>query len=97
MNPSILNQRLVIQQGVFLCPGDPSKTFVENLEGNLSEPGSEDKIRRYFIPYNAREEILRNLFRMNINRAGLFPGLDGFAKSLNLWILYDTSIDRLNL
>lgn len=93
VNPSKLNDRLVIQQGVFLCPGDISKSFVENLEGNLSLPDSQDKIKGYIIPYKLRENILRNLYRMNINRGSLFPGLDGFAKSLNLWLLYDLCKD----
>lgn len=82
LNPSRLNERLVLQQGVFLCPGNPTKTFVENVEGSLSEPYSEGKIIRYCIPYKLRYEILKKLNRMNINRASLFPGLDGFAKSL---------------
>lgn len=82
INPSRLNERLIIQQGVFLCPGDLSKTFVENLEGNLSKSDFEDKIIRYCIPYKLRDETLNKLNRMNINAASLFPGLDGFAKSL---------------
>jgi len=82
INPSRLNDRLVIQQGVFLCPGDPSKTFVENLEGNLSQSDFEDKIIRYCISYKLRDETFKKLNRMNINAASLFPGLDGFAKSL---------------
>lgn len=89
INPSRLNSRLVIQQGFFLCPGNISKTFIENLEGNLSQTDYQDKIIFYIIPYKAREEILRNLYRMNINRAALFPGLEGFAKSLNLSLFYD--------
>ena len=31
-----------------------------------------------------RDEALSDLFNMNIDHASLFPGLDGFAKSLNL-------------
>jgi hypothetical protein len=34
------------------------------------------------IASSARSEMLRELHRMNINHATLFPGLDGFAKSL---------------
>src|SRR2546421_4497815 len=31
VNPFWMNQRLSIQQGVFLCPGDVSIPFMENL------------------------------------------------------------------
>jgi hypothetical protein len=34
------------------------------------------------IAPKARSELLRELYRMNINYATLFPGLDGFARSL---------------
>jgi hypothetical protein len=44
------------------------------------------KPRRLFkllISPSARRQVLKELHRMNINYATLFPGLDGFAQSLN--------------
>jgi hypothetical protein len=36
------------------------------------------------IPSTEKKIAIRDLIKMNINRATLFPGLDGFAKSLLL-------------
>ncbi len=35
LNPNRFNKRLATQQGVFICPGDPSVSFIENLSANL--------------------------------------------------------------
>lgn len=88
INPYRLNERLVIHQGVFLFPEDLSKPFEDNLAATFDPEGkgnwgSERNYIKYRIKYSAREELLQNLHRMNINRASLFPGLDGFAKSLS--------------
>ena len=86
-NPFHLNQRLVIQQGLFLCPGDVTKTFEENLLAVFNE--DEDKVKDNFktISFTGikREEVLTILHRMNINQATLFPDLQGFAESLGLY------------
>lgn len=54
------------------------------------------RLCKLYIAPQARGEILRELHRMNINYATLFPGLDGFAKSLATnvtisfpWLSYD--------
>ncbi|KKW16966.1 MAG: hypothetical protein UY58_C0013G0004 [Candidatus Magasanikbacteria bacterium GW2011_GWA2_50_22] len=86
LNPLRLNERLVIQQGDFLCPGNIRNTFEDNLAEVLpsAQNGSDYKLFKYVVRFDvkARKEILQNLHRMNINRATLFPGLDGFAQSL---------------
>ena len=91
VTPLKLNERIVIQQGDFLCQGDISKTFEENLAAVL--PNKKEKkdcgLFKYKINFNAEEykEALLNLHRMNINRASLFPGLGGFAQSLKTLLL----------
>jgi hypothetical protein len=85
VNPFQLNKRLVLQQGVFLCPGDITKLFEENLAAVLSDNNNVSyKLLKYKIAFDVkkRQEALLNLHRMNINKATLFPGLDGFAQSL---------------
>lgn len=42
----------------------------------------EDCVLKIIIPYSCTKDILNDLKSMNINHSTLFPGLDGFAKSL---------------
>ena len=80
ITPYEMNQRLTVQQGLFLCPGDVSASFQENLAAAQSNTS----IIKFVIPSDVevRKEILFMLQRMNMNAATLFPGLDGFARSL---------------
>lgn len=85
-NPFRLNERLVIQQSDLLCQGDISRTFEENLAAVLP-PGTtkaHSKLRKYTLKFKAKERqaALLALHRMNVSRASLFPGLEGFSKSL---------------
>jgi hypothetical protein len=92
VNPRRLNKRLTIQQGVFLCPGEVCKSFEENLIALLSNCKSESKANfikiTIEVTLEAKKEILLNLQRMNINRATLFPGLEGFAQSLKTLMIF---------
>jgi len=83
INPFRLNERLRVQQGAFLIQGDISKPFTENLDA-LSRGRRTDSILKIVIPESLRREALRRLWSMDISRAALFPGLDGFAKSLGI-------------
>ena len=80
LNPYRLNQRLSIQQGIFLCPGDVSIPFVANLAalGKTKEAVIKCKIS---LTRAAYKDCIRKLIRMNMTRTSLFPGLDGFAAS----------------
>lgn len=79
--PFRLHQRLVVQQGTFLVPGDCSVSFMENL-GAMDEGGSEVRVEKLCLQLSRRrlEQALHDLRRMNLTSASLFPGLDGFAK-----------------
>jgi hypothetical protein len=79
-NPIRMNERLTIQQGLFLTPGDVRKTFWKNLQ---AVPNYHKYIKKFSIDKNCHQEILYKLHRMGINRATLFPDLEGFAKSLS--------------
>jgi hypothetical protein len=46
------------------------------------EPPKPERLFKLSIAPSARTDMLRELHRMNINFASLFPGLDGFAQSL---------------
>lgn len=76
--PLALNQRLSVQQGVFLCPRDITKSWTENLEG----PGwtTSDRNARHFALRFSFEEAFERLRHMNIDARSLMPGLDGYGK-----------------
>jgi hypothetical protein len=92
VNPFKLNERLVLQHGAFLCPGDVSVSFAENLRSVIAFCDAELQpvLIKYCITDDpaVRRDILRNLMNMNISRATLFPGLDGFARSLRQWLAF---------
>lgn len=90
VNAFCLNKRLIIQQGVFLVPGDIKKSFIENLQ-IITDNDKNQKEHLYLILLHNRNDFLkdaiRELNRMNMNSAILFPGLDGFARHLNKGVI----------
>jgi FRG domain len=82
LNPFRLNERLTIQQGLFLAPGDGTMSFLGNLSRlkSIGAPGS--NLTRFIIPRARSGDIARTLHEMNVTETTLFPGLDGFARSL---------------
>ena len=101
VQPWTLSERIVIQQGVFLCPTSFHSDFQQNLAASLRIPADvfEDmpeanvmpcpsqtqpqcRLVKIILPHALHGEILADLRRMNITAATLFPGLDGFARSL---------------
>jgi hypothetical protein len=89
LNPERLNERLIVQQGLFIAPADISKPFEDNLDAICkNDSNAKDYIWKITIDdkVSLRCDILRHLHRMNINRASLFPGLSGFAESLATYV-----------
>jgi hypothetical protein len=92
VNPFRLNQRLIIQQALFLLSGDICRPFIENL--GQSYDGDEAAIRadlHKIVLQPSRQErnrILRELRAMNISTEVLFPDLSGFARSLIQQLAY---------
>src|SRR6266446_2699427 len=82
-NPLLLNERLTIQQGLFLCPGNAGQRFLENVHA-MNGWKSENNVYklRLVLTHEERAVFARMLKRMNLSSAALFPGLDGFARSL---------------
>lgn len=92
VNPFRLNKRLSVQQGLFLLPGDITKSFIENLKATF---GDFEETKKYLwrvkVTPNKEEDrnkILGKLKDMNISNEALFPGLDGFAKSVGEGLAY---------
>jgi hypothetical protein len=100
--PFRINQRQSVQQGMFLCPSDVSRSFEEILvqpetfheylqtgtdptESDVREQYKkklETIVRKAVISLNGAKEILRRLASMNITSASLFPGLEGYSRSI---------------
>lgn len=95
VNPFALNKRLTIQQGLFLCPGNISIPFEDNLATRQKgDPNSANALIRIKLDLNttAKKDFLRHLYRMNITKASLFPGLQGFAQSLSMRLLFPKAL-----
>jgi hypothetical protein len=106
IDPFLQHERISIQQGLFLFPGNIEKPFEHNLcsmfefdfkdlstnalDAKFSETGalnfSDISIIKIVIPASLRLKALAELYNMNITAATLFPGLDGFARSLSFRI-----------
>ena len=89
INPFRLNERLSVQKGVFLCPGHIGMPFEDNLLENTASPSNLIRFELSTTP-DARREMLEVLDSMNIGNTSLFPGIDGFARSLRqtAWVRY---------
>ncbi len=103
--PSRLNQRLIAQQGLFLCPLNLNNSFMENLTKGLGLTGTkkpvkrlsglndlraaadQEKVVKFCIPQRLHQMLLFHLRKMNITDATLFPGFDGFARSINYFAM----------
>ena len=84
VNGMKLNERATVQQGAFLCPGNVTQPFEDNLK-RLKGFDNPENLVKIIIPGKLRLEALERLHAMNINRAALFPGLEGFAASLGIY------------
>jgi FRG domain len=82
LNPFRLNERLTIQQGLFFAPGDVTETFPGNLSLLRSDGDSGSGLTCYIIPRSRSRDVAQSLYEMNVTETTLFPGLDGFARSL---------------
>ena len=83
VEPPRSNARLLVQQGLFLCPGAVDKGFDKNLSSfSDGTKRMQDNVHKILIEHHIRAEALAELNLMNISRASLFPDLQGFGTSL---------------
>jgi hypothetical protein len=76
--PHTMNRRLIAQSGTFAVPG----VLDAPIEEILSDFDQENVLAKLILTNAVREVGMRELYRMNITYATLFPDLDGLAKSL---------------
>jgi hypothetical protein len=76
--PHTMNRRLIAQSGTFAVPG----VLDVPIEQILNHSDQENILAKIVLTNAVREVGMRELYRMNITYATLFPDLDGLAKSL---------------
>ena len=78
--PHAMNRRLIAQSGTFLVPGVLHESVEEIL---MDYPNPKETLIKFILPADKiRNNGMRELYRMNITQATLFPDLDGLARSL---------------
>jgi FRG domain len=86
IDPLRTDERMAGQQGFFLCKLIHEATFNQILMSMMihATMPNQPVVRKLEVPSSHRISFLKNLRSMNIHRASLFPGLDGFGQSLRL-------------
>ncbi|HEX2532773.1 MAG TPA: FRG domain-containing protein [Chitinophagaceae bacterium] len=82
VEPFRMNRRYSLQQSLFVSTGISSEPFMNQLQ--FLGPELPKAVIKIELPAHYQKEALRDLQRMNLNRASLFPDLDGYALSLRL-------------
>jgi hypothetical protein len=86
IDPPEANERMFAQQGFFLWKLLEGAPFFDQILISMAlDPILERPvIRKLEVPDRLRIRFLKNLRGMNVHRASLFPGLDGFCQSLKM-------------
>jgi hypothetical protein len=88
VNPYRLNERLSIQQGSFLLRGTSARRSRRISRPSFGAPrASACSSSRFPTTRTCAGVSFAQLHRMNVSRAILFPGLEGFAESLSTQLL----------
>src|ERR1039457_5374444 len=93
--PHTMNRRLIAQSGTFAVPG----VLDVPIEEMLKDADQENILAKIVLKNAVREVGMRELYRMNITYATLFPDLDGLAKSMGYelefhWAYNPRTMDR---
>lgn len=82
VEPFRMNRRYSLQQSIFVSTGTSEEPFMDQLM--FLGAGLPQSVVKIELPAWNRKEVMRDLQKMNLNRASLFPDLDGYALSLRL-------------
>ncbi len=82
VEPERLSERMSRQQGLFMMPASVSSSFQDNVLCTVNSGMDGEAIIKIIIPKKYHKDIIKDLTMMNITSESLFPGLDGFAQSL---------------
>jgi hypothetical protein len=97
VQPHRMNERLAIQQGLFLCANHALFSFRRCLAALLlhaskGQRPSTQWLHKLVVAPETRLEVLTALNKLNINSGTLFPGLDGFSQSLRTSVQIQDSV-----
>jgi hypothetical protein len=94
IEPRTANERLLVQQGLFVLPLNIANSFMANLDAVQNCGwGPFNLLHKIVIPKSARLTALEDLYRMNVTFASLYPGLEGYARSIANRVLIEWNID----
>ena len=82
VEPFQMNRRYSLQQSVFVSPGNSHESFMEQLQ--FLDEDITKAVLKIMLPSKLKNEVLRDLQKMNINRASIFPDLDGYSVALKM-------------
>lgn len=84
-NPFRMNERLRLQQGLFIAASDLTVPFEDNLFAITEGKDCAEQFKKIVLEFDLAELklALTELRRMNLTAETLFPGVDGFARGLH--------------
>jgi hypothetical protein len=92
VEPWRFDARQAAQQTLLFYPTSVGASFEENLADVAAQVGRPMTfLRKFTIPDKLRPEILQDLTSMNVTAASLFPGMDGFARSMYSYLTIEPS------
>lgn len=83
------NLDCLIGQGSIKNINDPANLVPYDVDAHSVEPLRQHWLLKCVLPKDERFKVLEDLHRMNVHDASLFPGLDGFARSLKRYTMRD--------
>ncbi len=93
--PHAMNRRLIAQSGTFIVPGVLDQPIEKILQTYLNPSNT---LVKFLLPVDKiRDKGMRELYRMNITQASLFPDLDGLARSLAYELEFHWAYDPRNM
>ncbi|WP_121352232.1 FRG domain-containing protein [Flavisolibacter nicotianae] len=82
VEPFRMNRRYSLQQSVFVSTGNSEQPFMNQLY--FLQEDMPKAVVKLEIPAGDKKQAMRDLLKMNLHRASLFPDLDGYALSMRL-------------
>ena len=87
--PRFSNERIIAQQGLFLMPSSLELSHEEILARYENI-----EVIKFIVPKELRLAGLEYLTKVNMTSHSIYPGFDGFCKSLKNQILFDSGFQR---